>query len=427
MKERVMKKLCVLILFCTQYLPSVLLGQDEGFISQQLFRSSYDISDFTTEAISDAVDAVWLASELTNAETTSGTLTQSNNNPDVWSYSASPTGKLVVVFANGQRIEFVFSVMTGYTDGTADDFKESHQMDYTIVVPGQVNLRIQSNTWWENGQIKWQRTCTGDILYETEMMSVNINFSGHDQYDIGGSISLFDHFDQASGTSLSGSASLTINEAYAVSIAHNSNSGIFSKNTEIWNNSTTVVGNTTYQYQNAHVFWAAGTQFPDSANAGVYNRVIDAYQWVVEGQMLKNNQVYGAVQFDGPVIDGTMGPYLVLHLGTGADYLLHTLIRPMITSVHQTETPPADFALSQNYPNPFNPATTIRFSVPSTSKVNIAIFDALGQEVDVLVDAQYPQGTYQVQFDAGNLANGLYLYRMQAGAFTQTRKLLVLK
>lgn len=422
-----MKKVYVLILFFMLCFVSILAGQDEGFISQQLFRSSYEISDFTVAAISDAVDAVWLASELTNAETVVGTLTQSTSDPQSWSYSPSPTDKLIVIMASGQRVEFKFNSIDGYKSGTADDFKQSHQMDYTIFMKDRVNLRIQSNTWPENGEIKWQRTCSGDILYETDMMTIDMNFSGKDKYDIGGSISLYDHFDQANGTSSSGSTSLNVNEAYAVSISQNSNSGIFAKNTEIWNNSSATIGNTTYKYQNAHVFWAAGTQFADSANAGVYNQVIDAYQWVVEGQMLKNNQVYGNLQFDGPVIDGTHGPYLVLQLNNGSHYVLHTLIRPVITAVNETATLPGDFDLSQNYPNPFNPETIIQFSVPNTSNVAIKVFDVLGQEVAQLVDKEYQPGTYQVRFNAVNLANGLYVYRMQAGGTMLTRKLMVLK
>ena len=86
-----------------------------------------------------------------------------------------------------------------------------------------------------------------------------------------------------------------------------------------------------------------------------------------------------------------------------------------------------------NYPNPFNPATKINFSIPKTSYVTIKVFDLLGKEVAMLTDEKKSAGNYSLEFNAGNLASGVYFYSMQAGAsagsaaFTETRKLIVLK
>jgi photosystem II stability/assembly factor-like uncharacterized protein len=97
----------------------------------------------------------------------------------------------------------------------------------------------------------------------------------------------------------------------------------------------------------------------------------------------------------------------------------------------------SEWQLQQNYPNPFNPTTTIRFTIagvvalsgsegPAT-KVRLAVYDLLGREVAVLVDEKKELGSYEVQFDGSRLSSGVYFYRMLAGDFVQTRKLLLLR
>ena len=88
---------------------------------------------------------------------------------------------------------------------------------------------------------------------------------------------------------------------------------------------------------------------------------------------------------------------------------------------------PTDFALSQNYPNPFNPTTTINYSVPKSGLVTIKVYDILGRQVRTLVHVEKPAGNYSVKFSGNNLSSGIYFYRMQSGAFSQTKKLILLK
>ena len=88
---------------------------------------------------------------------------------------------------------------------------------------------------------------------------------------------------------------------------------------------------------------------------------------------------------------------------------------------------PQLYTLQQNYPNPFNPSTTIRFAIPERSHVQLTVFNTLGQQVATLVQGEQEAGYHEVQFDASELASGVYLYRLQAGDFVQTRKLLSLK
>ena len=88
---------------------------------------------------------------------------------------------------------------------------------------------------------------------------------------------------------------------------------------------------------------------------------------------------------------------------------------------------PAAYALEAAYPNPFNPATTIRFDLPEAVAVELVVFDVLGREVARLVDGPLGAGRHLVRFEASGLPSGVYLYRLQAGAFTQTRSMMLAK
>ena len=88
---------------------------------------------------------------------------------------------------------------------------------------------------------------------------------------------------------------------------------------------------------------------------------------------------------------------------------------------------PLSYRLKQNYPNPFNPATQIEFSLPVSSKVSLVIYNILGQEIARLIDGEQAAGVHSVIWEATNLSTGIYFYRIQAGDFVQTRKLLLLK
>ncbi|MCL6097418.1 MAG: T9SS type A sorting domain-containing protein [Bacteroidetes bacterium] len=98
------------------------------------------------------------------------------------------------------------------------------------------------------------------------------------------------------------------------------------------------------------------------------------------------------------------------------------------TAVNYDEsTIPAGYLLSQNFPNPFNPTTTIKFSISKSQFVSIKVYDILGKEISTLVNEEKTPSSYEVQFNGSSLASGMYFYRMQAGSFSQTKKLLLIK
>ncbi|MFZ1518848.1 MAG: T9SS type A sorting domain-containing protein [Ignavibacteriaceae bacterium] len=99
----------------------------------------------------------------------------------------------------------------------------------------------------------------------------------------------------------------------------------------------------------------------------------------------------------------------------------------IITEVENEETIPIVFKLEQNYPNPFNPSTKIKFAVPEKSNVLIKVYDILGSEVATLVNEEMDAGWYENNFNAAGLSSGVYLFRMEAGNYVNTKKMILLR
>ncbi|MGH7456771.1 MAG: T9SS type A sorting domain-containing protein, partial [bacterium] len=99
-----------------------------------------------------------------------------------------------------------------------------------------------------------------------------------------------------------------------------------------------------------------------------------------------------------------------------------------ITGVSQNPKVMAtNFYLAQNYPNPFNPSTNIAFALVQAGNVKLRIFNALGQKVATLVNGRMSAGQHNVAWDARNVPSGIYFYKLEAGAFSQTRKMVLMK
>ena len=100
-----------------------------------------------------------------------------------------------------------------------------------------------------------------------------------------------------------------------------------------------------------------------------------------------------------------------------------------VTDINEGEnlTVPSEFEIFQNYPNPFNPFTTIEFTLPKSEFVELKVFNILGKEVSTVVSKKLNQGNHTYTFDGSNLASGVYYYRIVAGNFVQTRKMIYLK
>ncbi len=99
-----------------------------------------------------------------------------------------------------------------------------------------------------------------------------------------------------------------------------------------------------------------------------------------------------------------------------------------VTEGQVTETLPTAFRLAQNYPNPFNPSTTLRFTVETKGHATLTVFNALGQEIATLFSGNAELGqVYTTQFDATNLANGMYFYKLVSNGQSSIKKMILLK
>ena len=111
--------------------------------------------------------------------------------------------------------------------------------------------------------------------------------------------------------------------------------------------------------------------------------------------------------------------------------ILAALLRTVIDYVNIVEVKdtflPSNYTLKQNYPNPFNPVTNIQFLLPTSEFVTLKIYNLLGQEVATVVYEKLTAGEYRYDWDAGRLASGVYLYRIQAGDYVKTKKMILIK
>ena len=112
---------------------------------------------------------------------------------------------------------------------------------------------------------------------------------------------------------------------------------------------------------------------------------------------------------------------------TTASLEVFTFSVPDLVGVDDAAYLPTEYSLSQNYPNPFNPVTVIEYALPKSGEVRMIIYNLLGQEVARLVSGELDAGYHTVTWNASNVSSGIYFYRLQAGEFTRTRKMVLLK
>lgn len=170
-------------------------------------------------------------------------------------------------------------------------------------------------------------------------------------------------------------------------------------------------------FVNSQNGWASGVG-PPSYNGVIVHTTDGGTNWQEQtySGTLNNLKAISFVDATTGWIAGDDG--VILHTTNGG-----------VTSVKEItgNALPQQFLLSQNYPNPFNPTTTIEFSIPKQSFVSLKVYDLLGREVATLVNEELHGGSYKTQFNAPNLSSGVYLYRLNAGGFIQTKKLMLMK
>ncbi len=205
------------------------------------------------------------------------------------------------------------------------------------------------------------------------------------------------------------------NIGWIVGGSDSSGTGIIYKTTDGGTNWTNQPGNFetlhSVQFINQNIGWAVGL-------AGMIIYTSDGgMNWIP--------------QTSGTIVDALNSVYFVdantgWAVGLGGT-ILKTTTGGIVSVEEEFDEIPTAYNLSQNYPNPFNSSSVIRYSVPQSSKVVIKVFDILGREIETLVNEEKPVGSYEVEFDATALPSGIYFYRLQAGDFVETKKMVLMK
>jgi len=170
--------------------------------------------------------------------------------------------------------------------------------------------------------------------------------------------------------------------------------------------------------------WAGGVYQIREVNANLGNDVVVNFG-------LSNAAIVDSIRINWP---SGITQYLI---AINPNQILNVVEESIVTWIDQhlsDESIPVDFALLQNYPNPFNPTTKIKYAVSSKQFVSLKIYDILGNEIVILVNEEKPVGTYEIEFSANshsgsvrNLPSGIYFYRLQAGDFVETKKMVLMK
>ena len=131
-------------------------------------------------------------------------------------------------------------------------------------------------------------------------------------------------------------------------------------------------------------------------------------------------------------INGTFTPTGSSVTGTFSYNIFGTICSgnwgPVTSSVEMVENEiPNDYELYQNYPNPFNPGTRIKFGIPEEALVSLIIYDSIGREIQVLLNESLPPATYSIVFNGINLPSGIYFYKLMAGDYSSTKKMVLLR
>ena len=156
-------------------------------------------------------------------------------------------------------------------------------------------------------------------------------------------------------------------------------------------------------------------------------------------QTFSQNQISFAVNGNGGgiqtnsayVIVGTLGQSSIdrgdntIHQTQSGFWSMYS--QNVLQNVEGENKLPTEYRLEQNYPNPFNPSTVIKFGIPERAIVVIKIYDILGSEITTLLNRETDMGWYELKFDAAGYSSGIYICRMQAGSYINTKKMLMIK
>ena len=154
-------------------------------------------------------------------------------------------------------------------------------------------------------------------------------------------------------------------------------------------------------------------------------QTLDVTEGAAEGDLLTLSVWSAAEAGERPLKVGSVTD--LLSGSSGGTELRYKTDAVWVALVAEGKEIPAAFSLSQNYPNPFNPTTIIKYGLPRDAQVSLEVYNVLGQRVAVLVNAMEKAGYQQVVFKVNGLASGVYFYRLRAGEFTATKRMMIVR
>jgi hypothetical protein len=272
---------------------------------------------------------IFKASELNNSTTISGTLTALDSSNENFSYSATPTDRLIFVTNTGAQLVMTFAKLQANTN-SQESFNYQHDIDFTITRPTIYDLRIVGQRDYASKEGEkawtslWSRAITGTHVYQGETAQINLTHSGREIGSIEPPFAEYNRNHTYSGSIASPFGQTTIEQTSTFYLISNNSQNVVVRNFSIACNNTASAGGTSYRFNNVGVRWETYTLLSDP---GQFNVVRDTGYWQAGGTVLKNDEPWGTAQFNGPVIQGTKGPDFVLAApGAEPGYLLHTLI-----------------------------------------------------------------------------------------------------
>jgi hypothetical protein len=203
--------------------------------------------------------------------------------------------------------------------------------------------------------------------------------------------------------------------------AGTSGGGIFrsSDNGANWFDANTGLGNLNISALAVSMLSNDEKVFAATWGGGVYYSTNNGEQWIAENEGMTGNLVRSLLVFNNYLFAGNDdGSIWARPLSDFTTTAVNSTVKYIM---------PQQFELSQNYPNPFNPITSISFSLPSRFYTTLKIFDVIGREVAVIVSEELSAGSYTRRWNAAQMPSGVFFYRLQVGAYTETKKLILLK
>ena len=182
----------------------------------------------------------------------------------------------------------------------------------------------------------------------------------------------------------------------------------------------------------AYITWEDHRNILTGDSSDVYAQRISSdgtINWTANGFVICN---YANKQMNPMIVsNGNLGAIVVwqdYRSGNNFDIYMNGFnTTGIITYVESVTTAPLEYALSQNYPNPFNPVTQINYQLPKSGNVRLSVFNALGQEVDVLINESQSEGNHIINWNASAFPSGVYIYKIESGSFVSNKKMILIK